>query len=89
MEVNPLMVVSVVGVGSLFIERIFFYKAYYKRKNNNPHNPSPPIDYHVHGERISSLETAQEKLEKNNEKDHLLIRQDIRKIFNLFNGIRK
>ena len=58
-------------------------------KNNTPNNPSPPVDYHNHEGRISSVETAQEKLEKNNEKDHLLIRQDIRKIFNLFNGMKK
>jgi len=38
--------------------------------------------------RISSLETAQEKLEENNDKDHELIRKDIRKIFNLLNGVR-
>ena len=85
MEVNPLTVVSVVGVGSLFIERIFFYRAYYKKKNNNPHNPSPPVDYHNHGERIATLEEAVDNVEKNNEKDHGLIREDIQKLTNLFN----
>jgi len=85
MEVNPLTVVAVVGVGSLFIERIFFYRAYYKRKNNNPYNPSPPVDYHKHGERIATLEEAVDNVEKNNDKDHTLIRDDIQKLTNLFN----
>lgn len=85
MEVNPLTVVSVVGVGSLFIERVFFYRAYYKKKNNNPHNPSPPVDYHNHGERIASLETEIINTKENNDKDHNLIRGDIQKLTNLFN----
>jgi len=85
MEVNPLTVVAVVGVGSLFIERIYYYRSIYKKKNNNPHNPSPPVDYHNHGERIATLEEAVDNVEKNNEKDHNLIREDIQKLTNLFN----
>jgi len=85
MEVNPLTVVAVVGVGSLFIERVFFYRAYYKKKNNNPHNPSPPVDYHKHGERISVLETGIIDLKDHNKDDHALIREDIHKLTNLFN----
>ena len=85
MEVNPLTVVAVVGVGSLFIERIYYYRSIYKKKNNNPHNPSPPVDYHNHGERIATLEEAVDNVEKNNEKDHNLIREDIQKLINLFN----
>ena len=85
MEVNPLTVVAVVGVGSLFIERIFYYRSVYKKKNNNPHNPSPPVDYHNHEGRISSLETGMENVKEANERDHGLIRGDIQKLTNLFN----
>ena len=85
MEVNPLTVVAVVGVGSLFIERIYYYRSIYKRKNNNPHNPSSPVDYHGHGERISATETEIENLKDNNDKDHGLIRDDIRKLTNILN----
>lgn len=85
MEVNPLTVVSVVGVGSLFIERIYYYRSVYKKKNNTPHNPGLPIDYHSHGERIASLETGMENMKDSNEKDHGLIRDDIKKLTNLFN----
>jgi len=85
MEVNPLTVVAIVGVGSLFIERIYYYRSVYKKKNNNPYNPSPPVDYHNHGERIATLEEAVDNVEKNNEKDHGLIRGDIQKLTNLFN----
>jgi hypothetical protein len=49
-------------------------------KKNNPGK---------YGERIATLEKGQEELEKNNEKDHRLIRADIKKLFNLFNGIGK
>ena len=97
MEVNPLTVVAVVGVASLLIEKVFYYKAKYKKKNNNPHNPSPPVDYHNHGERIATLEEAVENVKDNNKEDHVLIRGDIQKLTNLFNrkifgvlnGIRK
>ncbi len=36
MEINPLTIVAVIGVGSLFIERIYYYRSLYKKKNNNP-----------------------------------------------------
>ena len=85
MEVNPLTVVSVVGVGSLFIERVFFYRAYYKKKSHNPNNPSPPVDYHNHGERIATLEEAVDNVKDNNKEDHVLIRDDLQKLTNLFN----
>ena len=78
-------VVAVVGVGSLFIERIYYYRSVYKKKNNNPHNPSPPVDYHNHEGRISSLETGVVDLKDNNKDDHALIREDIHKLTNLFN----
>ena len=85
MEVNPLTVVAVVGVASLLIEKVFYYKAKYKKRNNNPYNPSPPVDYHNHEGRISSLETGIKDLKDNNKDDHGLIRGDIQKLTNLFN----
>lgn len=85
MEVNPLTVVAVVGVGSLFIERIYYYRSVYKKKNNIPNNPSLPTNYHNHEGRLSSVETDIGNLKDNNEKDHVLIRDDIRKLTNLFN----
>lgn len=66
-------------------------------KKETPHNPSAPVDYHNHGERIATLEEAVENVKENNEKDHHLIRGDIqkltnlfnRKIFNVLNGMKK
>ena len=85
MEVDPLTVGAVIGVGSLFIERIYYYRSIYKRKNNKPHNPSPSVDYHNHEGRISSLETGINSIKEANERDHGLVRQDIQKLYNLFN----
>lgn len=85
MEVNPLTVVAVVGVGSLFIERIYYYRSVYRKRNNKPNNPSPLTDYHNHEGRLSSVETEIGNLKENNDKDHGLIRDDIRKLTNLFN----
>ena len=85
MEVNPLTIVAVVGVGSLFIERFYYYRSIYKKKNNTPNNPSPPVDYHNHEGRISSLETGIGNIKETNERDHGLIRGDIQKLYNLFN----
>lgn len=48
-------------------------------KKNNPGN---------YGERIGKLETKVEEMDKDNEKDHGLIRKDIEKIFNLLNKKR-
>jgi len=66
-------------------------------KKKNPHNPSPPIDYHNHEGRISSLETGMGNIKESNERDHGLIRSDIlklytlfnRKVFSVLNGMRK
>jgi hypothetical protein len=83
MQIDPWTILFTVGMGSLLIERIFYYRSKYKnKKNDKPDNPG-------HGERIAILEKGQEELEKSNEKDHNLIRADIKKLFNLFNGIRK
>jgi hypothetical protein len=54
-------------------------------KKENPHNPSPPVDYHNHEGRISSVETGIGNIKESNERDHGLIRQDIQKLYNLFN----
>ena len=80
MEVNPLTVVAVVGVASLLIERVYYYKSHYKKNTKivKPENPS-------HGERLMGLETDVENIKENNEKDHELIRKDIGKLFNLLN----
>lgn len=57
MEIDPLTVVAVGGVVSLIIERIFYYKSKYKKKNNRSDNPG-------YGERIAKLETAMEGVEE-------------------------
>ena len=94
MEIDPLTIFAVGGVASLLIERFFYYKSKYKERkiealpepeSDNPGNPENP----THGERIAGLEKGQELLEKSNEKDHRLIRADIKKLFNLLNGIRR
>jgi len=54
-------------------------------KKEKPHNPSPPVDYHNHEGRISSLETGMGNVKEANERDHGLIRGDIQKLTNLFN----
>lgn len=84
MEVNPLTVVSVVGVASLLIERVFYYKSRYKKKETIPPNPGRP-ENPSHGERLMGLETDVENLKENNDKDHGLIRDDIRKLTNILN----
>jgi len=64
MELDPLTVVAVLGMVSLLIERVFYYRSKY-RKNRKPENPS-------HGERLATLEeaveTIKERLEKIEEK---------------------
>lgn len=51
-----------------------------KKRRNNPGK---------YGERIAELEKGQELLDKSNEKDHKLIREDISKLFELFNEMKK
>ena len=58
------------------------------KKNDKPHNPGKS-ENPSHGERLMGLETDVENLKENNEKDHRLIRGDIKKLFNLLNGIRR
>lgn len=54
MEVDPLTVVAVLGMASLLIERIFYYRSRYSKKKK-PENPS-------HGERLATLEEAVENI---------------------------
>ena len=51
MQVDPLTVVAVLGMASLLIERIFYYRSRYKKRDSKTENPS-------HGERIATLEEA-------------------------------
>lgn len=64
MQLDPLTVVAVLGMVSLLIERVFYYKSRYK-KNRKPENPT-------HGERLATLEeaveTIKERLDKIEEK---------------------
>jgi len=55
MEINPLTIVAVVGVASLLIERVFYYRSLYRRKNNNPGN---------YGVKIGKLETEVENIKE-------------------------
>lgn len=80
MDIDPLTVFAVGGVASLLIERFFYYRSKYRNKKNG--NPG-------HGERIQNCETEIKNLKENNKVDHELIRKDIRKLFNLFNGLKK
>lgn len=56
MELDPLTVVAVLGMVSLLIERVFYYKSRYK-KNKKDENPS-------HGERLATLEEAVETIKE-------------------------
>ena len=47
MQIDPLTVVAVLGMASLLIERVFYYRSRYKKKNNNP----------GYGVKIGQLET--------------------------------
>ena len=67
---------------SLFMALKIIKERNARKNNQKPENPD-------HGERIASLETEVENMKESNEKDHELIRKDIRKIFNLINGMRK
>lgn len=54
MQVDPLMIVAVLGMASLLIERVFYYRSRYKNKNNNPGN---------YGVKIGKLETRVKNIE--------------------------
>ena len=53
MDIDPLTVVAVLGMASLLIERVFYYRSRYKKKDN-------PGNY---GERIGKIETRLEDIE--------------------------
>ena len=53
MQVDPLMIVAVLGMASLLIERIFYYRSRYKKKDN-------PGNY---GERMGKIETRLDDIE--------------------------
>lgn len=57
MELDPLTVVAVLGMASLLIERVFYYRSRYKKRNDKPDNPG-------YGERIATLEEAVENIEE-------------------------
>jgi len=54
MELDPLTIIAVVGMASLLIERVFYYKSRYRKRNNNPGG---------YGERIGKIETKIENIE--------------------------
>lgn len=54
MQVDPLTVVAVLGMASLLIERVFYYRSKYKKRNNNPGN---------YGIKIGKLETRVKNIE--------------------------
>lgn len=55
MQLDPLTVVAVLGMASLLIERVFYYRSRYKKRNDKTENPG-------HGERIATLEEAVENI---------------------------
>ena len=55
MQVDPLMIVAVLGMASLLIERVFYYRSKYKKKNSN--NPGG------YGERMGKIETRLDDIE--------------------------
>ena len=55
MQVDPLTVVAVLGMASLLIERIFYYRSRYRKRNNNPGN---------YGVKIGQLETRVGNIEE-------------------------
>ena len=93
MQIDPVLIIVVMGsVGGLLIERFFYYRSKYKDKKTDkiPIPPNPgKSENPSHGERLMGLETDVENLKENNEKDHRLIRGDIRKLFNLLNGLQR
>ena len=93
MRFDAAIIILMASVVALIIERIFYYKLKYSTRTKEEREGQsckiPEADNPGHGERIATLEKGQEALEKSNEKDHELIRRDIRKIFSLINGMRK
>ena len=58
MQLDPLTGLVVLGMASLLIERVFYYRSKYSnKKNKKPENPS-------HGERLMGLETDVENIKE-------------------------
>lgn len=82
---GSLSVIAILGFACLLIERIFYWKSRYKKKNSKPSNPGNPSQ----SERIGILENEVKNIKEDNKEDHVLMRGDIKKIFNLINEMRK
>lgn len=55
MQIDPLLIIVVGGsVGALLIERVFYYKSKYRKRNSNPNN---------YGVKIGKLETKVKNIE--------------------------
>ena len=84
------LIVSILSTLSVWVKAYFEYKSKKaiakKSKGMGVHFAVPKSGNPGYGERIGKVETNIENLEKNNEKDHSLIRKDITKIFNLLNS---
>ena len=90
MQIDPVLIIVVGGsVGALLIERVFYYKSKYKEKKTDKLIPAVVPDNPGYGERIGILETEVKNLKEDNKEDHELMRKDIRKLFNLLNGLRR
>lgn len=65
MEIDPLTVVAVLGMASLLVERIFYYRSKYNNKKREiiPLNPGKPENF-SHGERLMALETDMENIKE-------------------------
>lgn len=57
MQIDPLTAVAVLGMASLLIERVFYYRSRYEKRKKKPENPS-------HGERLVALETDMENIKE-------------------------
>ena len=89
MEIDPVLIIVVGGsVGALLIERVFYYKSKYRKKPIEP-VPAADVENPGHGERIGILENEVKNIKDDNKEDHELMRKDIRKLFNLINGMKK
>ena len=64
---------------------IFIWMKMMERRN---HKKPDKLDNPGHGERITAVETEIKNLKEDNKEDHGLMRKDIRKLFNLLNGLR-
>ena len=82
-----------VGIAVAFVAIDKAVKIYnnftWKRNGKNRRKSSSDLENPGYGERIKGVETEIENLKDSNDKDHRLIRQDIQKLFGLFNAVKK